>query len=310
MFIKKLLLFCLFILLVFSFLSFAQRNKSDSEKIKIVTTVFPLMDFARSVSGERGEVSLLLPPGAEVHTWQPRPSDIIRLSSADIFIFIGLNMEPWLKDFLRSVKNPRLRFLEASQGISLLESAEQDPLHQHEQKIPDPHVWLDFEHDQLIVERMAAILSEIEPENSSIFEKNALAYKEKLKSLDQKFKQSLINCLQRTFILGGHAAFGFLARRYNLHQVSLYGLSPDSRPTPKKLAEVVQMARRLDIRVIFFEIQISNELAKSLAEEVGARILVLNPGANLTKGELKSGKTFFDIMEKNLENLKIGLGCR
>jgi zinc transport system substrate-binding protein len=310
MLIKKLFLFFLFILLVFSLLSFPQRNWNDSEKIKIVASVFPLMEFARSVSGERGEVSLLLPPGAEAHTWQPRPSDIIRLSSARLFIFIGLNMEPWLKDFLKSVKNPQLKVLEASQRISLLESEARGPHHEHEQMIPDPHVWLDFEHDQVIVERIAEILSEIEPKNSSIFKKNALVYKEKLQSLEQKFREGLGNCLHRTFIVGGHSAFGYLARRYDLHQVSLYGLNPDSGPTPKMMVEAVETARKLEIKVIFFEIQIGNKLAKALAEELGARTLVLNPGENLTKAELKSGKTFFDIMEKNLENLKNGLNCR
>jgi zinc transport system substrate-binding protein len=310
MWIKKLFLFFLFILLVFSLLGFPQRNRTDSEKIKIVATVFPLMEFAGAVAGERGEARLLLPPGAEAHSWQPRPSDIIRLSSARLFIFIGLNMEPWLKDFLKSVKNPRLKVLEAGQGISLLESEAQDAHHEHGQMIPDPHVWLDFEHDQAVVDRIAEILSEIEPENSSIFKKNALAYKDKLRSLDQKFREGLRNCLQRTFIIGGHSAFGYLARRYDLHQVSLYGLNPDSGPTPKMLAEVVDMARKLEIKVIFYEIEIGNKLAKALAEEVGARLLVLNPGANLTKAELKSGKTFFDIMEKNLENLKNGLACR
>lgn len=300
----------LFILLAFSLLSFPQRNVNDSKKIKIITTVFPLMEFAQAVSGERGEVSLLLPPGAEVHTWQPRPSDIIQLSSAQLFIFIGSNLEPWLKDLLRSVKNPQLKLLEASQGLSLFESKAQGPGHGHEQKERDPHIWLDFNYDQIIVDRMAGILSEIEPTNSSIFEKNALVYKKKLESLDEKFRESLSNCLHKTFIVGGHAAFGYLARRYGLNQVSLYGLSPDSRPTPRKLVEVAEIAKKLEIKIIFFEVQISNELAKSLADEVGARTLVLSNGANLTKDELKSGKTFFDIMEKNLENLRDGLACR
>jgi zinc transport system substrate-binding protein len=310
MLIKKLFLFFLFIISVSSLLSFAQQDLSDSRKIKIVASVFPLMEFARAVAGERGEASLLLPPGAEAHTWQPRPSDIIRLSSARLFIFIGLNMEPWLNDFLKSVKNPQLKLLEAGQGISLLESEAQDAHHEHGQMIPDPHVWLDFEHDQVIVERIAEILSEIEPKSSSIFKKNALVYKDKLQSLDQKFREGLRNCLHRTFIIGGHSAFGYLARRYDLDQVSLYGLNPDSGPTPKMMAEAVETARKLEIKVIFFEVRIGNKLAKTLAKEIGAKLLVLNPGANLTKAELKSGKTFFDIMEKNLENLKNGLVCR
>lgn len=95
-----------------------------------------------------------------------------------------------------------------------------------------------------------------------------------------------------------------------MHQISLYGLSPDSKPTPKQLVEVVELARKHKIKVIFFEIYVSNELAEVIAREVGARTMVLNPGANLTEDQLKSGITFFDIMELNLENLRNGLVCK
>lgn len=289
----------------------AYENLDTSRKIRIVTSVFPLLEFAEAVSGERGDVSLLLPPGAEIHTWQPRPSDIIRLSSADLFIYVGADLEPWLHDLLKSVRNPNLRILEASRGIPLID--EEGVVHyglEHEHGAHDPHVWLDFKNDQMIVDKITAVLSEIDPEGSSIYKKNASVYKDKLLRLDKKFKDGLKDCAHRTIILGGHAAFGYLARRYNLRQISLYGLSPDSSPTPKKLIEVVEFAKKYGIKVIFFEVYVRDELAKVLAEEVGARTLVLNPGANLTKEQLKSGKTFFDIMEDNLENIKNGLICK
>jgi zinc transport system substrate-binding protein len=159
------------------------------------------------------------------------------------------------------------------------------------------------------VEKIEAVLAEVEPASASLFKKNASLYKQKLQVLDEKYKSGLTDCAHRTFIVGGHAAFGYLARRYNLQQVALYGISPDARPTPRKLVEVIEMVRKLGINVIFFEVFISGELARTIAEQVGARTLVLNPGANLTREQLKSGTTFFDIMEKNLENLKSGLGC-
>ncbi|UCC40846.1 MAG: zinc ABC transporter substrate-binding protein [Candidatus Aminicenantes bacterium] len=301
----------------------AYENLDNSRRIRIVTSIFPLLEFAEAVSGERGEVSLLLPPGAEIHTWQPRPSDIIRLSSADLFIYIGADLEPWLHDLLKSVNNPSLRVLEASQGILLIDEegivhygAELEAVgnlnsgHEHERGARDPHIWLDFKNDQMIVDKIAAVLSELDPESSSIFEKNASFYKGRLQGLDQKFKDGLKDCDHETIILGGHAAFGYLARSYNLRQISVYGLSPDSRPTPKKLIEVMELAKKYGIKAIFFEVYVSGELAKVLAEEIGARTLVLNPGANLTKEQFKSGKTFFDIMEENLENLKDGLICK
>ena len=308
---KKIFLFFLRFFLILVIFGFQAQDLDAAKKIRVVTSVFPLLEFAGAVSGERGEVSLLLPPGAEIHTWQPRPSDIIRLSSADLFIYIGADLEPWLHDLLKSVRNPNLRVLEASRGIPLID--EEGIVHNaHEQKhgAHDPHIWLDFKNDQRIVDKIAAVLSEMDPEGSSVFERNAFIYKEKLQRLDQKFKDGLMDCVHRTIILAGHGAFDYLARSYNLRQISLYGLSPDSRPTAKKLIEVVELAKKYRIKVIFFEIRVRDELAKVLAGEVGARTLVLNPGANLTKEQLKSGKTFFDIMEANLENLKDGLDCK
>ncbi len=289
---------------------------NSPREIKIVTSVFPLMEFARAVAGDRGEVSLLLPPGAEIHTWQPRPSDIVRLSSADLFVYIGSDMEPWLNDILASVRNPSLRTLEASHGVSLIEVDATGELNTHvhereqEHGAVDPHIWLDFHNDQVIVDRIAAVLTEMDSAGVTDFEKNASAYKKKLQSLDETYRKSLESCIHKVFILGGHAAFGYLARRYGLQQVSLYGLSPDSQPTPKKLIEVVELAKKHKVKAIFFESYVSDELANVLAREVKAGTLVLNPGANLTKEELQSGVTFFDIMERNLENLKNGLICR
>jgi zinc transport system substrate-binding protein len=94
-----------------------------------------------------------------------------------------------------------------------------------------------------------------------------------------------------------------------LNQISLYGLSPDSKPTPKHLVEVIELAKKYETKVIYFESYVSDELAKVMAKEVGAKTLVLNSGANITKEQMKSGMTFLDIMKKNLENLKDGLVC-
>jgi len=305
------------VLLSLVFLFGPKAFSEDSPKrIRIVTSVFPLMEFAGAVVGERGEVSLLLPPGAEIHTWQPRPSDIVRLSSADLFVYIGSDMEPWMNDILAGVRNPGLKTLEASHGISLIEveaAGKFDPQaheREHDHGAVDPHIWLDFQNDQVIVDRIAAVLSEMDPSGVTDFKKNALAYKKKLQALDETYMKGLKGCVHKVFIFGGHAAFGYLARRYGLQQVSLYGLSPDSQPTPKKLIEVVELAKKYNVKAIFFESYVSNELANVLAREVKARTLVLNPGANLSKEELKSGVTFFDIMERNLENLKDGLICR
>jgi zinc transport system substrate-binding protein len=316
---RKKILFLLISLLIIGIPNLQSKEKKEIDKITIITSVFPLQEFAKAVAGEKAETSLLLPPGAEIHTWRPRASDIIKLSSADIFIYVGAALEPWLHDMMRSINNSELKVLEASRNLSLLSINDDQPKHEeekktneqnHEHSLVDPHVWLDFENDQIIINRIESVLSALVPEGRPFFRRNALLYKKKLKKLDRKYQEGLSNCFQRTFILGGHAAFGYLARRYNLNQIALYGLSPDSKPTPRKLAEVVNLAEEHQIKVIYFEDYVSDELAKVIAKEVGAKILVLNAGANISQEQLKSGTTFLEIMEKNLEILKHGLCCR
>lgn len=309
-FCKKRVLIFLILFSVFSLRVFPEKSLKTGAKIKIVTTVFPLMEISKAVCGERGEVSLLLPPGAEIHTWRPRPSDIIRVSSADIFIYIGADLEPWIHNLLKSIKNPELRVLEVSSSVSLLDEDSSLHHHGHQHQAFDPHVWLDFEMDQIIVDKIASLLSELDVKRFSLFKRNADLYKDKLRRLDQKFKDGLKDCAHRIFIFGGHSAFGYFARKYNLRQISLYGLSPNSKPTPKQLIKVVELVKEHKIKVIYFEIYVSKKLATVIAKEVGARTLVLNPGANLTKEQLDSGMSFFDIMEKNLENLRSGLICK
>ena len=159
----------LIFLILFSFLSLwalPEDGLDASSKIKIVTTIFPLMEFSKAVSGKQGEVSLLLPPGAEIHTWKPRPSDIIRVSSADLFIYIGADLEPWIHSFLGSIKNPKLRVLEAGSVLSLLVEDRSFLRHGHQHQASDPHFWLDFEMDQVIVDKIASLLSELDAKNS------------------------------------------------------------------------------------------------------------------------------------------------
>lgn len=275
-----------------------------------MTSVFPLMEFAQAVAAERGDVSLLLPPGAEVHTWQPRPSDILKLQTADIFVYIGADLEPWAQSILKGLKNPSLQILEVSREITLLIEDEASHGNEHKKTSVDPHVWLDFGFDEIIVDKISEKLSEADPDSVEYYQFNARRYKEKLRALDRAYKEELAKCSKKNFIVGGHAAFGYLARKYNLHQQPVFGLSPDSRPKPKQLVETVRLAAKYKIKVIYFEKSIGDKLAKVIAREVGAKTLILNPGANLSRAEIKSGVTFFDIMKANLENLKVGLSCK
>jgi zinc transport system substrate-binding protein len=279
-----------------------------SRPIRIVTTVFPLAEFARSVAGSEGDVSLILPPGAEIHTWQPRMSDLLRIADADLFVYIGQGLEAWADDLLKSVARPGLKVLESAHGLPLMTADPEEARHEGEGF--DPHIWLDLGMDEVLIDRIAAALTDIDARRAGAFGKNAAAYKARLHELDRSFQEGLKTCGQRAFIFGGHAAFGYLARRYQLEQISLYGPSPDAAPTPKELARVMDRARTLGVTTVFFERSVGDRLARLVASPLKAEVLPLNPGHNVTRAEVEAGLTFLDLMRTNLENFRHGLHCR
>jgi len=272
--------------------------------LMVVTSIFPLQEFAKAVGGERIGAVLLLPPGAEPHTWEPRPSDVVKISQADIFIYIGAAMEPWVDKVIKAAQGKRLRAVEASRGLSLLEAK-----HGEEERI-DPHVWLDFSLDLKIVDMIAAAFAEKDTVHGPFYRKNAETYKDRLLDLDQKYRRALAQCRHRRIILSGHTAFGYLAKRYGLEQLALSGISPNAEPTPKRMAEVIAAIKKEGIKFIFAEEIVNPKLARALAKEVGVGVLLLNPGANLTQQEKKQNVSFIELMEKNLKNLQKGMQCQ
>lgn len=273
--------------------------------LKIVATIFPLREFAKEIAADRGDVSLLLPPGAGVHTWQPRASDILRLSAADLFIQVGAGLEPWIPGLLRSISSPKLRVLAVADSLPLA-------THPEEEGGPiefDPHVWLDFGLDMEIVDLIAAELIAIDPSNAHIFREGAARLKGKLMKLDAAYSQGLNRCASKDLIIGGHAAFGYMAKRYGLEQISLSGLSPDAEVLPSRLMLAIGWGKEHGVRAVFTEANSSSRMAEVLAKELRAKVLVLHAAANLNKKEWESGRSFFDIMEENLVNLRKGLAC-
>ena len=286
-------------------LGFPLRASPRPERLRIITTIFPLREFAKEIAADRGEVNLLLPPGAGIHTWQPRASDIVRLSSADLFIQVGAGLEPWIDGLLKSVSSPKLKVLAVADSLALEEHQDEED----GQLEADPHVWLDFGLDMIIADLIAAELTEIDPSGASAFLAGAARLKEKLRRLDAAYSQGLGRCASRGLVIGGHAAFGYLAKRYGLEQLSLSGLSPDAEVLPSRMMKAIAWGREHNVRAVFTEANANPQMAAVLAKELGAEILVLHPGGNLNKKEWESGRSFFDIMEANLANLRRGLAC-
>lgn len=292
---------------------------SDSGKIAIITTLFPQYDFAKAIGGDRVAVTLLLPPGVEAHAYEPKPSDISKINSADLFVYTGEFMEPWAHDIIEGT-DKTVRVVDASVGVEIMKEEhehkeeadhhEAEEEHSEEHSGVDPHIWLDFDNAKIMAKNIAEALSQVDPENTEYYQNNLKAYQSALAELDTAYKNTLSTCTSKTIIYGGHYAFGYMAKRYGLEYVSAQGFSPDSEPTAKDMIALVEQVKKEKIGYIFYEELTSPKIAETLANETNTTLLLLNGAHNITKKEYESGVTFISLMKENLTALSQGLSCK
>lgn len=266
---------------------------APSSSVTVVTTFYPLYEFARRIGGDRVTVRVLVPAGVEPHDFEPTPRDVAVVSSARAVIYNGAGFEPWLEKMLPDLRAAVL--VDASRGLPLVGG--------------DAHVWLDPVLAAAQAARIVEGLSAVDPAGRQTFGQNGTRLAEDLRDLDRRFASGLTSCRRREFITS-HAAFGYLARRYGLIQVPIGGLSPESEPSPGRMREIVAEARRTGTTVIYYETLVSPRVADVIAREVGARVAVLNPLEGLTADEQKRGENYFTVMDENLRALTGGLDCR
>ena len=297
-----------------------REAQKPSLKLQVVTTLFPLYDFARSIAGDQAEVSMLLPPGMEPHSFEPKPNDIIRIGKAGLFIYTNRYMEPWAESILKGMDRHRLRVVDAGQGVSYAVVAVDDG-HAHADhgnnhgaddhaSGMDPHIWLDFANAGIIVNNILAGFVAADPSHAPVYRGNAATLIARLSKLDQRYRDTLSVCDTRSFLHGGHYTFGYLARRYGLEYRSLSGISSESEPSAAKMTAMVRQIRSSGVRYLFAEELLSPRLTETLAAEAGVEVLKLHGAHNLGKDDFQRGAGFIDLMEQNLKNLQKGLACR
>lgn len=304
---KQLIVLFILIILVGSFSACAKQGEEPArmKKLKVITTLFPLYDFAKNIGKQKAEVTLLLPPGVEAHSFEPKPKDILRMHEADIFIYTGKFMEPWVEDVLKGVGDKGPLVIDSGKGVVF---TNENNINKHRM---DPHIWLDFSKAQKMVDNISEGFLKRDPENSNFYSENAMEYKKKLNKLDKRYKGSLSSCKKDVFIHGGHFAFGYLAKRYNIKYLSAYsGFAPDAEPTPGNLIELIRKLKNYNVKYIFYEELVTPKVAEVISKETGAKLLMLHGAHNVTRDELVRGVTFISLMEQNLKNLMTGLECK
>jgi zinc transport system substrate-binding protein len=282
--------------------------KKQENSLTVVTTFYPMYDFTKNVVGPNGKVYLLIPAGTEPHDWEPSPKDIAKIENADVFVYNSDSMETWVPKVLKSIDTKKVKVVEASKGIPLIEGiAEEEEGEERSEESHahpmDPHVWLDPVLAQKEVANIKQALIEVDEKHKKDYEANADTFTKKLKDLDNLFRTTLSKAKRKDFITQ-HAAFGYLAKEYGLTQVPIAGLSPEQEPSPARLAELKKYVKDHNIKVIYFEEVASPKVAKTLANETGAKTVVLSPIEGITIEEQKKGVDYIEYMKRNLDALK------
>jgi zinc transport system substrate-binding protein len=264
----------------------------------VVATIYPLWEFSRQVAGDRVELVQLVPPGVEPHDWEPSPPDVSQAQRAAMFVHTGTSVDAWAHKLLRDAAS-RGVVVDASRGLGTISR----------DGAVDPHLWLDPVLARAQVRAIAAGLGQADPAGRETYEQNAARYEDRLEGLDQAFATGLTRCARRE-IVTSHAAFAYLARRYQLVQVPLMGLAPEMEPSPGDVAAIVKTARALKVTHVFFEPLVSPRLAETIGREVGATPLPLNPLEGVSRDDVAAGRGYLELMQANLANLRTALGCR
>jgi zinc transport system substrate-binding protein len=272
------------------------KQPKTSGKINVVTSFYPLYEFSKRIGGEKADVSILVPAGAEPHDWEPGPQDIIKIESAQIFVYNGAGLEPYVDKIITKTESQKLIVVDSSEGIDLIK----------EGGTPDPHIWLDPVLAKHQVDAIEKAFIKADPKNSDYYMANSQALRQDLDALDANISNELAPARKKVFITA-HAAFGYFAKRYGLMQIAIAGLSPDIEPSPAKIAEIIKLAQENKMKYIFFETLVSPKLSETIAKETGAQTLVLNPIEGLSEDQIKHGENYFTLMRDNAKNLKLEL---
>ncbi len=296
---KKILSLILAVLVVV-FSGCSLQGKTDNDRLNIVTTIFPQYDFARAVAGDKADITLLIKPGNEAHTYDPTPKETALISLADLFICTGSESEGWVETIADSAslgEEKRLTLFSICGG-----SVDE---HGHEL---DEHVWTSPKNAVLITEGIRDRLCEIDPENKDYYSENAKTYIEKLESLDGEIEEIVKNGERKIIAFGDRFPARHFAERYSLSVVSaIPGCSADSSASSWDIAEVIDTVKKEEIPVVFYIEFSDGRTADIIAEATGAKKLLFHSLHNISTEDFENGKTYIDIMEVNKDNLKEAL---
>lgn len=313
-------------------------TSKETDKLRIVTTIFPQYDFVRQIAGEKVSLQMLLKPGEETHSYEPTPQDIIAIQKADLFIYVGGENDSWVEDILESPEMNQVNTLRLVDCVDTLEEEQVEGMQEergeydhdeeagHEEDTDehtthkaeehdhtmDEHVWTSPKNAARIVNEITEQLCILDESHSTEYEENAETYTARLMDLDKQFRQVVGRADNHTMLFGDRFPFRYFADEYDLQYYAAFpGCASDTEPSAATMAFLINKVKEEQIPVVL-KMELSNEnIANAIAEATGAEVKVFYSCHNLTAEEFEAGETYLSLMQKNVETLKEALGvCR
>ena len=312
--VKKLVPLLLCLCLILSGCSARETEEKDSSKLQIVCTNFPAYDFAREIAGDRAQIKLLIKPGAEVHSYEPAPKDVIAIQESDLFICNGGESEAWVESLVGENVNV-LRMMDCVETVAEsgegIYAAEDEHDHEHddgEEEELDEHVWTTPGNAAKICYALCDKLCELDQENANEYMLNYEVYNAKLMELDIEIRTTVLNGVRDTLVFADRFPMRYFTREYGLKYYAAYpGCASQTEPSAKTVAFLIDHVREEKIPAVLY-MEFSNEkMADVICEDTGCEKLPFYSAHSVTAQQFEDGVTYLDLMRMNIETLKEAL---
>jgi len=286
-------------------------TRSADGKLNVTATNFPPYDFVRQIAKDKVNINLLLPPGAESHSFEPSPRDIITVQNSGVFIYTGGESDTWVGRILETLDTSKMIIIKMMDTVDAVEEEIVEGMEaeeEEEETAYDEHVWTSPQNAILIVKAINSALCEADPDNADFYRKNTADYIEKLAQLDAAFKGVVAGAKRKTIIFADRFPFRYFADAYGLKYFAAFpGCSTETEPSVATVAFLIDKVRLEKIPIVF-HIELSNErMADTICGETGAKKLLFHACHNISKKDFDAGLGYLDLMSVNVENLKEAL---
>ena len=304
-----------------------QNDTNQTDKLSIVTTIFPEYDWVREILGEKAdnaEITMLLDNGVDLHSYQPTADDIVKISDCDLFIYVGGESDEWVEDALRNAANGNMKVInllevlgdsvkteEIVEGMQEEEHEHEDAEeHEHEEEA-DEHVWLSLKNAKMLVRVISKALQELDPDNKDIYAANADAYVKKLSALDAEYQTAVDAASNKTILFGDRFPFRYLVDDYGLRYYAAFvGCSAETEAGFETISFLSKRVDELKLPCVLTIEGAQHKIAETIVRNTTAknqRVLTMDSMQSTTSKDVKNGTTYLSVMEKNLSVLKEAL---